>query len=160
MISFTVESIAAVSLFLTGAFIVYLKWKREKKAKKIDVLMDRVSELLEKGAGTDQHPIETKEKKTTRHGLEMAKWLLDQVRSLDPGHALALHYTGMYYLALGNLIEAEALCRRAESVDPDNPIIRHGLGLVFEQKGDAHRAMAYAEKSLQNTPDNPNFVRR
>ncbi len=159
MIPFTVESIAAVSLFLTGVFIVYFKWKRQKKAKKIDALMDRVLELLEKGAGTDQNPVET-EKKTTRHGLEMAKWLLDQVRSLEPGHALALHYTGMYYLALGNLIEAEALCRRAESVDPDNPIIRHGLGLVFEQKGDAHRAMAYFEKSLQNAPDNPNFMPR
>jgi len=35
MIKFTVEATAAVGLFLTGAFIVYLKWKREKKAKKI-----------------------------------------------------------------------------------------------------------------------------
>ena len=160
MIKLTVESTAAGSLFLTGVFIVYFKWKRRKKTKKIDALMDRVLDLLEKDAGTDQDPVETKEKKTTRHGLEMAKWLLDQVRSLDPGHALALHYTGMYYLALGNLIEAETLCRRAESVAPDNPIIRHGLGLIFEQKGDAHRAMAYFEKSLQNTPDNPNFVPR
>jgi tetratricopeptide (TPR) repeat protein len=158
MIKFTAASIVAVSLILTGGGSAYFKWKRKKKAKKIKELMVRVLALMEKGAETDQATAEKEEKKTTRHGLEMAKWLLDQIRSLEPGHALALHYTGMYYLALGNLIEAETLCRRAERVAPDNPVIRNGLGLVFEQKGDMHRAKSYFEKSLHRSPDNSNFT--
>jgi len=157
MIKFSAESTIAVSLFSAGVFMLYFVWKRRNKAKKIKKLMGHVVDLLEKGAGAGNIFTEEKEIKTGRHNLEMAKWILDQIRSLEPGHALALHYYGMYYLKLGNLIDAEQLCKKAESIDPDNFIIQNGLGLVFEQKGNPGRANAYFEKARRNNPDNSDF---
>jgi len=157
MIKFIAEAAVAVSLFLAGIFTLYFAWKRRKKTKKIKKLIEQVIQLMEKRSGSPKILAEGEGKKTHRHHLEMAKWLLDQIRSLEPNHALALHYTGMYYLKLGNLIDAEKLCKKAESIAPDNWVIQNGLGLVFEQKGSPAQAIAYFEKSLQNSPDNPNF---
>lgn len=135
MIKFIAEAAVAAGLFLAGIFALYFAWKRRRKIKKIKKLMEQVTQLMEKGSGSRKIPAEEEEKKTHRHHLEMAKWLLDQIRSLEPDHALALHYTGMYYLKLGNLIDAERLCKKAENIAPDNCVIQNGLGLVFEQKG-------------------------
>lgn len=152
MIKFIAESIVAVSLFPAGVFILYSACNRRKKAKKIKKLTERVIRLMGNVPGT-RKVYAQEEIKIHRHNLEMAKWILDQIRSLDPGHALALHYTGMYYLELGNLIDAERLCRRAAGIAPDNFVILNGLGLVFEQKGSMDQATAYFEKSLRNNPD-------
>lgn len=157
MIKLIAESTIAASLFSAGVFMLYFAWKRRNKAKKIKKLMGHVIDLFEKNVGTGNIFTEEKEIKTNRHNLEMAKWILDQIRSLEPGHALALHYYGMYYLKLGNLIDAEKLCKKAESIDPDNFIIQNGLGLVFEQKGNLDRANAYFEKACRNNPDNTDF---
>ncbi len=143
IIKLIAESTIAGSLFLAGIFSLYFAWKRRKKIKEIKVLTSQVIDLMDKKTEIQKISVIKKEKKNYRHNLEMAKWLLDRIRSLEPRHALALHYTGMYYLRLGNLIDAEKLCKKAESIAPDNFVIQDGLRLVFEQKSNPDRAIKY-----------------
>jgi protein O-GlcNAc transferase len=71
-----------------------------------------------------------------------------------PADALALAES---HRAAGQLIEAEAQCRRALATDPDDPNAFHLLGLVAYQSGRLDEAIDWMSRAVARAPGVPLF---
>jgi DNA-binding winged helix-turn-helix (wHTH) protein/Tfp pilus assembly protein PilF len=73
--------------------------------------------------------------------------------SLNPGHASAHHFYGLYLSAMGRATEAMASLRLAQELDPLSLIIGTALGRAFHFAGHYDRAREQYLKTLELDPD-------
>lgn len=150
-----VSGIVAIPLTVAVLVFAWQRYRRYKKNRTITTLLDHVVDLIGDYAGSLPGSISAVDQKKFRYDLEMAKRLLNQITGLAPENPVALHYTAMYYLLLGNLIDAGQLSGKAEKICPGNALVLNGRGLVCYRNGDRRRALAYFEKALQADPADP-----
>ena len=150
-----VSGIVAISLTVAVLVFAWQRYRRYQKNRTITTLLDHVVDLIGDYAGSLPGSMSAVDQKKFRYDLEMAKRLLNQIAGLAPENPVALHYTAMYYLLLGNHIDAERLSGKAEKICPGNALVLNGRGLVCHRNGDRRQALAYFEKALQADPADP-----
>ncbi|OWK32866.1 ribosomal protein L11 methyltransferase [Sphingomonas mucosissima] len=82
----------------------------------------------------------------------LAAW--DQLLTLEPDHAVALHETGLTLHWLGRTVEAITMLERACAADPDNPITIGNLAVVLADAGRNLEAIRHFRLALTLQPDN------
>lgn len=78
----------------------------------------------------------------------------EQLLAIEPGHAVALHETGLTLHWLGRTEEAIAVLERARAADPHNPTVIGNLAVVLADAGQTLAALRQFREALALQPDN------
>ena len=92
---------------------------------------------------------------TARRGADdEALMLWERLLALVPGHALALHETGLIHARAGRLDDAIAALRAACAADPDNAVASNNLAVTLADAGRKTEALEEFARALALQPGN------
>ncbi|HEU18602.1 MAG TPA: tetratricopeptide repeat protein [Deltaproteobacteria bacterium] len=88
-----------------------------------------------------------------------AEGFLTDALKKDPGHPVAVYYSGNLCLMQGKIDEAETAYKRVIAVSPDFPAALAGLGRVAVRHNQRAEAVSWYEKALDKEPGNLSYRR-
>jgi tetratricopeptide (TPR) repeat protein len=83
--------------------------------------------------------------------------IYQQIIDADPNNADALHFLGLYYGQIGEIVKGKPLLERAVELRPDAIIFIQNAAKVFKDNKDYQQAIAFYKKAIKVNSEIPEF---